>query len=190
LRADHRRTIVFRCRHPEVSGWFTGAPVRAAVLISREVTGGGKAVAVRGLSGDLSLSLRPASAFEHYSRRLAGRERVESRGCLSRATHPVGATGRARSMLREAIGALPSWPWCLFGCSVTRANVAPAPAMTTPTDPTPKKEGNHERACHPLPRRVLSLGAVLRRLAAKFPQVTPIQTGSSRSPTIFRPRPR
>lgn len=181
---------MFRGGYPEVSGCLTGAPVSTAVLISRGVTGAGETVTVHRLSGDLSLSLCPASGFEDYLPSFAGRERVESRVWLSRGTRPAGATGRARSMLREAIGALPAWPWCLFGCSVTHASVATAPAVTTPTDLTPKKEGNHECACHPLPPRVLSLGAVLRRLAAEFPQVTPVRTGTSPSPAVFRSRPR
>ena len=41
----------------------------------------------------------------------------------------------------------------------------PAHPTNAPKGPTPKKEGNHERACHPLLGRLLPLCVVLHRLA-------------------------
>lgn len=83
--------------------------------------------------------------------------------------------GEARSMLRPRVGHFPG---------VRRVSPpVPAPmgisrstcAASAPEGSTPKKEGDHERACHPLPRCVLPLGAVLRRLAVQLPEMIRVE---------------
>ena len=148
--------LVYRVTHPDGRAYF---PIAYDLPgIRRPAPSVGRAVTFPPVRLSHSRMAWGASAD-----RIAWNQTLAHRG----RAHPVCLRDRARSMLQRKHGA-PSGAFVacgglhLFG--QTRARRL-TPGTNVPDGAPPKKEGNHERACHPPPRRLFPLGAVLHCLA-------------------------
>lgn len=150
-------------------------------LSSQEVTVAFDSTDLHLLSGDLSLSFQSESPLlGRLPRAPAGRSAWNQPVVSQEGWHPVSSICWARSMLLCERGT----PSGTCGASGRRllALMGEIRCMpcTAPRGSMPEREGNDERACHPLPPCLRPLGAVLHRLAAYLPKV---DTGSGHRPT-------